>query len=343
MDDVNVLVAGVPYGYQGDYADGTWLTDAMASRIRDVSPRIRLEHLSAYAMNAGQQPSRPPHAMLVETSGTDRSWDALPAILFGPALAPAITPQLRLLQSASAGVEQLLGMVPAEVTLCNASGVHSAAIAETVLASILVDAKMLYQRRRDQAERAWRQLPCRELRGSVMVVLGTGRIGTATARLARTFGMRTIGVRRQAATAPEFDQVVSTAELLDVLPKADYLVIACPLTPETRGLIDAGAFAALKDGAYLANVARGAIVDEKALIETLREGRLSGAFLDSHVDEPLHPDNPLWDMPGVDVSPHDSHSSQLLGDNHVDLFCDNLRRLVDGREFVNVVDRSLGY
>jgi phosphoglycerate dehydrogenase-like enzyme len=343
METINVLVAGVPYGYQGDYADGRWLTPELAARITGVSDRIRLEHLSAYEMNDGRRPDRAPHAILTETSGTDRSWDSLPAVVLGPALEPAITADLRFLQSASAGVEHLLGMLPAGLPLCNASGVHAPAIAETVMASILADAKMLYRRRADQAERAWRQRPCRELAGTTMVVLGTGDIGTETARLAKAFGMTTIGVRRTAAPVAAFDRVVTTADLLDVLPLADHLVIGCPLTDATRGIIDAGAFAALKPGAYLANVARGAIVDEKALVEALLEGRLRGAFLDCHVTEPLPADHPLWDMPGVDVSPHDSHATQLLGEHHVALFCENLRRLVAGEPFVNVVDATRGY
>jgi phosphoglycerate dehydrogenase-like enzyme len=341
--EFNVLVAGVPYGYQGDFADGRWLTPAHIEAITSCHPGIRLEHPSVDELNSGVGPRRPPHAVLVETSGTLESWESLPAILLGPAFQQLVSPELRLVQSCSAGVEQLVALMPGGVALCNASGVHAPAIAESVLASILADAKLLYQRRADQEARAWRQLPCRELTGSVMCVLGTGHIGQAVARLAAAFGIRTVGVRRSARPTPGFDDVVGPDRLAEVVAGADYLVVACPLTPDTEGLVDAAVLKAMKPGGYLVNVARGAVVDEPAMVAALAQGDLRGAFLDCHVEEPLPADHPLWSLPGVEISPHDSHASQLLGDHHVDLFCRNLRRLLGGEGLLNLVDLSRGY
>jgi phosphoglycerate dehydrogenase-like enzyme len=343
METYDVLVAGVPYGYQGDYSDGRWLTAENIAAIEACHPGIRLEHLPVDDLNNGAEPQHPPQAMLVETSGTLTAWEDLPAILLGSAFRRLVTPALLMVQSASAGVEQLVDIVPEGVALCNASGVHAPAIAETVLASILASAKMLYQRRIDQAKRAWLQLPCRELGGTTMCILGTGDIGAATAQLATAFGIRTIGVRRTAQPAPGFDEVVTSDRLIEAVAEADYLVIACPLTPETEGLVDATVLKAMKPGGYLANVARGAIVDEAAMIDAFQSGHLRGGFLDSHVNEPLLPDSPLWDLPGVDVSPHDSHASQLLGDHQVALFCRNLRALTSGEPLINVVDIARGY
>lgn len=343
MAEFRVVVAGVPYGFQGDISDGRWLTPELTDKIEAVSDDIVVIHPSANEMNEGWTPEAPPHAVLVETSGAEASWEDLPAVVFGEPFLRLLGPELRFVQSCSAGVEQLTPIIPADLTLCNASGVHANAIAETVLASILARAKLLYQRRRDQADGTWRQLECRELTGDVMCVLGTGHIGSAVARLARVFGMETLGVRRTPDPADHFDAVVGTADLPDALSRSDYLVIACPLTDDTRGMIGTQQFDQLKPGAYLANVARGAIVDEPALVQALRDGRVGGAFLDCHVEEPLPPDHPFWTLPTVDVSPHDSHASQLLGHHHVDLFCDNLRRCLDGRPLRNLVDSARGY
>jgi phosphoglycerate dehydrogenase-like enzyme len=341
--EYDVLVAGVPYGYQGDFSDGRWLTSSHVAAIESCHAGVRLTHLSVDDLNAGAVPDRPPHALLVETSGTLAAWESLPAILLGPAFERLVTPELRMVQSCSAGVEQLVELVPPHVVLCNASGVHAPAIAETVMASILAEAKLLYQRRRDQADRAWKQLPCRELGDATMCVLGTGHIGQAIARLASAFGIRTVGVRRSALPTTGFDTVVESARLSEVVADADYLVVACPLTPATEGMVDAAVLNAMKPGGYLVNVARGLVVDEDAMVSALSDGQLRGALLDCHVQEPLPADHPLWQLPGVDISPHDSHASQLLGDHHVELFCRNLRRLVSGEPLINVVDLSRGY
>ena len=342
---LNVVVAGLPKAVQGaeDPDQGIWLTDEQKRRITSVADDVWLEHLPVSRLNAGQAPERPPHAIMVETSGSKKEIEIEQGILKMPGLETLFNPQLALLQSMSAGAEHLVGIMPPGVVLANASGVAAKAIAETVIAGILADAKMLRERFENQAAKRWQELPARELEGSVMAVLGTGNIGSQTATIARALGIRTVGINRRGNQVAGFDEIATTDQLHSVLSTADHLVIAAPLTPETRGLIDAKALAAMKAGGWVANVARGAIHDAGALVEALRSGHLRGALIDCHVHEPLPADDPLWNAPGALVLPHDSHASQLLGDRQVDLFVDNLRRLVAGEAFRNVVDLSRGY
>ncbi|MEV0364677.1 D-2-hydroxyacid dehydrogenase [Nocardia fusca] len=342
---LNVVVAGLPKAVQNaaDPDDGIWLTAEQKRRITGVAEDVWLEHIPVSELNAGASPQRPPHAIMVETSGAKKEIEIEQGILKMPGLEQLFNPDLKLLQSMSAGAEHLVGIMPEGVVLANASGVAANAIAETVIAAILAQAKMLRERWEHQAARAWTELPARELDGSTMTVLGTGNIGSRTAAIAQVLGIRTIGINRRGNAVPGFDETFPTSGLHEALSRSDYLVIAAPLTPETRGLVDAEALAAMKPGGWVANVARGAIHDADALVDALEQGRLSGALIDCHSTEPLPADDPLWKAPGAQVFPHDSHASQLLGDRQVDLFADNLRRLVDGREFRNVVDLSRGY
>ncbi|RCK71329.1 D-2-hydroxyacid dehydrogenase [Desertihabitans brevis] len=342
---LNVVVAGLPKAVQHaqDPDEGLWLTDEQRARVLGAAPDVRLEHLPVSQLNAGRGPERAPHAIMVETSGSKPSLDVEQGILTRSGLDVLLGPELRLLQSMSAGAEHLVGVVPDGVAFANASGVSAPAIAETVIAGLLADAKMLRERWRHQAARAWVELPARELSDTVLVVLGTGNIGASTARIARVLGIRTIGVNRTGQPVDGFDETTTTEHLHDALARADHFVIAAPLTPATRGLVDATALAAMKPGGWVANVARGAIHDADALAAALHDGHLRGALIDCHVTEPLPADDPLWAAPGATVLPHDSHASQLLGDRQVDLFVDNLSRLSQGRPLRNLVDLSRGY
>ncbi|GMA32829.1 D-2-hydroxyacid dehydrogenase [Litorihabitans aurantiacus] len=342
---LDVVVAGLPKAVQDatDPDRGLWLTPSQRERILAAAPDVRLEHLPVDDLDAGRGPERAPHAIMVETSGSKSALDVEQGILTRRGLDLLLTPELRLLQSMSAGAEHLVGIMPPGVPLANASGVSAPAIAETVVAGILADAKMTRERWEHQAAHRWVELPARELAGAVLTVLGTGNIGTTTARIATALGMRTIGVNRRGNPVETFDRTVPTAQLHEVLAETDYLLVAAPLTPATRGLVDAGTLAAMKPGGWIANVARGAIVDADALVAALHSGHLRGALIDCHVTEPLPADDPLWDAPGAQVLPHDSHASQLLGERQVDLFVDNLGRLARGEELRNVVDLDRGY
>ncbi len=174
-------------------------------------------------------------------------------------------------------------------------------------------------------------------------IIGLGEIGKSVARLCKAFDMTVIGTRRTTGPVAQVDEVFPVGELIERLAEADYVVVAVPHTPETESMLGAEAFGAMKPSAYFINVARGQVVDEPVMIEALREGRLSGAYLDALVEEPLPEDHALWDMENVFIVPHDSHSSPFIGDRLADIFCDNLRRYVARTSLKNVCDPERGY
>ncbi len=254
-------------------------------------------------------------------------------------------PGLRWVHTISAGVDHLLfpELRESETILTNASGVFNVPIAETVMAYILAVVKRLPEFWARQRERRWEKLPLRELRGLTVGIVGLGDIGAEVARLCRAFGMRVLGLRRHPAPSDAADEVMPPDRLHDLLARSDFVVIAVPLTAETRGMIGRAELAAMKPDAWLINISRGAIVDEDALVEALREGRIGGACLDVFAQEPLPPESPLWDLPNVIITPHNSWSSPRIEEREIDLFLENLRRYVAGEPLLNVVDKQAGY
>jgi phosphoglycerate dehydrogenase-like enzyme len=338
---VRVVVAGVPRSYQQPFADGRWLTDEHVARITAVSPCVELIHTSRAALAAGEIPVPGAEVLLIEASGDEPYRDEIPEDAF----ARLVTPRLRWVQSCSSGIGHILALnlLPDDVLLTNAAGVHADALAESVMTGILLHAKRIPERMERQRRREWAELHCSELRDKTICIIGTGNIGSAVARLASAFRMHVVGVRRSVTPTDYVDVVVEPASLHDALGRADYIVIACPLTSETEGMLGPDAFAATKRGAYLINVSRGKVVQEPALLAALADRILSGAFLDAHAQEPLPTDHPFWTTENVIVIPHDSHSSPHLGDNIVALFSDNLRRYLAGEPLRNAVDRNRGY
>lgn len=254
-------------------------------------------------------------------------------------------PNLRWVHTISAGVDHLLfpELRDSEVILTNASGVFNVPIAETVMAYILAVVKRLPEFWARQREHRWEKLPLRELHGLTVGIIGLGDIGTEVARLCRAFGMRVLGLRRRLAPSDVADEVLPPDRLHDLLARSDFVVIAVPLTAQTRGMIGRAELAAMKPDAWLINISRGAIVDEEALIEALRAGHIGGACLDVFAEEPLPAESPLWDMPNVIITPHNSWSSPHIEEREIDLFLENLRRYVAGEPLLNVVDKQAGY
>jgi phosphoglycerate dehydrogenase-like enzyme len=253
-------------------------------------------------------------------------------------------PKLRWLQTFNAGVDHPIfaRFLERGVRLTSAAGASAAPIAQTALAGLLMLARGFPRWLETQRRRAWEPHPLeaipRDLRGQVLVIFGLGAIGTELARLARALGLRVIGVRRGAARGDEpVDELHTPDALRQLLPRADWLAIACPLSDETRGAIDAEALARLPRGARLINVARGEIVDEVALIESLRDGRLGGAYLDVFASEPLAPESPLWSLPNVIVTPHNSAASRGNEARQIEIFLDNLARFGRGEPLRNEV------
>ena len=282
----------------------------------------------------------------------------LPAETFDRILSRA--PNLRWVHSASAGVERVL--TPSSrargLVITNARGVFSRPVAEYVMMMILSVTRRLPQLLELQAERTWQPLEARELRDVTVGIVGLGSIGRAVGALATAFGCRVIATRRRpeagSAAAPGdgdepylgslmLDRVLPPERLAELLAESDFVVLATPLTSDTMGLISDEAIAALKPGAWVINVARGELVDERALARALREGRMGGAVLDTFREEPLPPTSPLYDLPNLILTPHTSWSSARVVDRSVELFCDNLRRFAAGRALINVVDPNAGY
>lgn len=261
----------------------------------------------------------------------------------------ARAPDLRWLHTVSAGVERLLIPEVTEregFTLTNNSGAYDIPIAEFVLAAILSAAKHLPDYQRAQEDSRWdREHTHTELRDATLVVLGMGSIGGEVARLACGFGMNVIGVRRRLDLVgiPGVSRVVPPEQLAEVAAEADFVAVTAPLTPATRGLVSREVIARMKPSAWIVNIARGAIVDEPALLEALREKRIGGAAIDAWWTEPLPPDSEWWKLPNVIATPHSSHSSPRVRERTLALFLENLRRWKAREPLLNVVDVRAGY
>ena len=250
-----------------------------------------------------------------------------------------LAPKLAFIQSVSAGTDQYSrdAMRAAGIRVASAQGVNERAVAEHVIALILAIARKIPEARDNQAARKWRpmigDLSRREdeLGGKRVTIVGMGRIGSRLATLCRAFDMTVTGVKRDVSMgAGAADRVVARAQLLDALADADFVVLTCPLTPETENLVDARVLAAMKPTAHLVNVARGKVVDEEALVAALVAGTIAGAALDTVREEPLPATSPLWMLPNVLITPHSAGETRRYEDNVIDLLIENLDRIRRG-------------
>lgn len=264
-----------------------------------------------------------------------------------PASALRWAEKLRWIQAVSAGVERVDPQVFDQVVLTNGNGIAAEPIAEQVIGYVFALSRNLPQLLRRQIDHRWdRSMQAREVAGATMGIVGMGAIGTAVARRARGVGMRVIATRRSATErTPDLvaDEVCPPSDLTYLLEQSDVVVLATPLTPETRGLIGAAQLATMRPGSFLINIARGAVVDETALIDSLRCGHLGGAALDVVTAEPLAPGSPLWDFENVIITPHVSVFTNKHAGRVADFVCDNLRRYLSGQPLRNIVDPSRGY
>jgi phosphoglycerate dehydrogenase-like enzyme len=249
--------------------------------------------------------------------------------------------KLCFIQAIGAGTDQfpLEELKKRGIRLASARGVNYRAVAEHAMALILGLSRRLPEARDNQAKRVWRgmigDLSRREdeLGGKMLLVVGLGQIGGRLAQLAKAFDMRVVGLRRDPAIGRgEADAVHSMGEFKPLLPEADFVALACPLTKETERLVDAEALARMKPSAYLVNIARGRVVDEAALVEALAARRIAGAGIDVTVEEPLAPSSPLWGMEYVLLTPHTAGETRRYEDNVIEILRDNLGRLRRGEE-----------
>jgi phosphoglycerate dehydrogenase-like enzyme len=338
MESFNVLVITPSFDSATPHADEECLR-----RIRAVSPKINVKDGAALAF--------------AEFRGDNAEKEKLDALLgradviFGfimPANIIARAPHLKWVQVTSAGVDrhQDTEIWKSRVTLTGVSGIHATPIGEFVLGFMLMFAKGMPRSFRMKQTREWQRYPSGVLRGKTVGIIGLGHIGREVARLAKAFGMRVIATRRsakQAGKARNVDLLLPANRMSELLAESDYVVLSVPLTPETQHIMGEAEFKAMKPTAYIINIGRGRTIDGEALIRALDEKRIAGAGLDVTPTEPLPKESRLWDFDNVIITPHVSGGMENYMLRATDLFCENLKRYLNGRRLLNVIDRKKGY
>lgn len=307
------------------------------SRLSELYPQVRFVTLP---MQGGRMRAEYRAAEAMFRSAMDER-------LFDEILEGA--PDLRFVQIAAAGFDWMGGDVLARrmadgMLVTRSGNSFNAPIAEYTIGAMLSMTRQLPALYRAQQERRWIRTVARDFAGSTVVIVGTGAIGQEVAWRARALGAGAIGVSRSGSDVAGFDEVHAAGALGRVLPRADFLVLAVPLTAETRHMLGAEQLAQMKDTSVIVNVGRGALVDDDALVEALEAGRIAGAVLDAFATEPLPPDSPLWSATNVVITPHTSFRSEGNTDRLCADFCENLDRYLQGERLVGTMkEPTLGY
>ena len=255
-------------------------------------------------------------------------------------------PKVRWIHTGSAGFDWVAVPEVEErgITISRSADVMSIPMAEFALAAMLNHVKHLPALHDAQRRRSWEPPMHAELHGKTLLIIGAGSIGRRVGGLGRAFGMHVIGVKRDGAPVDGMDEVHPPSALDELLPRADHVVLATPLTPETEGMIDARRLSSMKARAYLVNLARGALIVEDDLVAALEEGVIAGAALDAFTVEPLPPEHRLWDTPNVFISPHASYRTPDIRARVFREFGDNLERYLAGEKVANTMRHpALGY
>jgi glyoxylate/hydroxypyruvate reductase A len=262
------------------------------------------------------------------------------------ALFPCPAPNLKLIFLTNAGLDSLapFGWLPPGVALLNNRGTHAAKSGEFAIMAILMLANRIPAMVTNQRKGLWRKMWGSVVGGRNVTIVGLGTLGGATAEHAARFGMNVTGVRAHPAPHPACAQVIGTDALEDVLPETDFLVLACPLTAATRGLMNRRRLECLPSAAGVVNIGRGELIDQDALCDLLDQEHLSGAVLDVFTPEPIPPGHRLWSTRNLVISPHTSADDPATYNPHsLDIFLDNLRAWRDGRAMPNRYDIARGY
>lgn len=337
----------------------SFLEPGHVDRIRSVDDRLDVHYDPALlprpryaADHVGEPFERSP-----DDEARWREWLAGADILFdfdrtNPEVLPELATKVRWIQGTSAGIGQLVARhryaerMP-DTVFTTASGVHAQPLAEFCVLSMTAFTRELPRLEHHRREKRWERFAGTDLEGRTLLIFGHGSIGARVGRVARALGMHVIGIKRSVEgvdpASLEADELHPPEALMEHLDRADVLVLAAPHTPETEGVIGREALARLPRGAVLVNVGRGALVDEAALVEALRSGRLGGAGLDVFEEEPLPASSPLWEMPNVIVSPHSAGTSHRENARITELFCENLRRFLAGESLLNVLEPARLY
>jgi len=261
---------------------------------------------------------------------------------------PANAPRLKWVQATSAGIGEYLvktGLSGSRIAFTTAAGVHARSLTEFAMLGLLYFFRGMPHLNAIKQAHHWERYTVRGLEGARLLVVGLGSVGREVARQAAFGGVEVLGLRRAPGQQPSegVSRMIDRSELRATLKTCDALVLSCPLTAETRLMIDKPEIEAFKPGMVLVNVARGGVVNEAEMIVALGDGRISGAALDVFETEPLPPENPLWDMPNVIISPHSASTVAAENGRIVDIFLDNLQRFADGRPLRNLYVHDRNY
>ena len=281
----------------------------------------------------------------------DVLWDFPPVAPGGKSIYDLV-PNLKWVQTTSSGVGQLirlLGVHNSDLLVTTARGVHAGPLSEFVFLALLSHMRQLPHLQAEQRRHHWERFCGDELAGKTLAIIGAGEVGRRVAAVGACFGMRVVALGRTGSdrTAEQLgvDVLFPRERLHDMLAQADALVLSVPHTAGTEGMIDEAALAALKPGGVLVNIARGQVIDQEAMIEALRSGKIGFAALDVFAVEPLPSDSPLWDLPNVLISPHSSSTAESENGKITDIFCHNLRCYLQGRrgDMQNILDKARMY
>jgi len=261
--------------------------------------------------------------------------------------------QLKWIHSPAAGVNQLMrpDLINSRVVITNAREVHAAPVAEHALTCLLALAKKIPQCARCQAKREWGQQKLwdepprpRQIAGATVLVIGMGSIGFEFTVRAKALGMRVLAIRENPGRGTNgADAVYGPAQLEEILPQADYVLLCAPVTPATTGLMNRSRLARMKPDAYLINVGRGSLIDEPSLLEALQNRSIGGAALDVFDQEPLPPESPFWSLDNLLITPHSAAATESIWERHYELIFENMARFLAGRPLLNEVDKKRGY
>jgi D-2-hydroxyacid dehydrogenase (NADP+) len=336
---VNVLVA-------------RWLEEGYRRQIAAVDPRIRVFYAAEQVAAETKRPRGP--IDLAPDEGVHAELDSLlreAEVIYGLRLPDNIlerAPHLKWVQTSSAGVDTLVGtkLWQSDVILTTTSGIHVIPMREHVLGMMLMFVRHAPVYFGNKQDRVWKQHIPDQLCGKTLGVVGLGRIGEAIARAAKAFDMRVVATRRHVAkhgTSSAVDMLYPADKLLEMLRESDFVVATVALTEKTRKLIGERELRAMKPTAYIINIARGSVIDEAALTKALKEKWIAGAGLDVFEKEPLPQNSELWTLPNVIITPHVAGLTPDYNARAMEVFCENLRRYLDGQPLINVIDRTRGY
>ncbi|MBI2908989.1 MAG: D-2-hydroxyacid dehydrogenase [Chloroflexi bacterium] len=328
--------------------------------VRDVTgllaQELRLEGLKDGRVRRLEEEARLDLARGADPGTRGESLDSLLAeaeIMFAWALAPenlmSRAPRLKWFHFSGVGVERYIhtDMFDGRITVTNGRGALATPIAEHVTGFIFTLAKNVPRLCQAKADKRWERFETLELTGRTLGVIGMGAIGSELTRMAKGVGMRVIATRRSAVkheyNVGYVDDVYPIGALLDLLRDSDFVALALPLTQESRKLIGERELRSMKRSAYIINVSRGQIIDERALLQALKEGWIAGAGLDVFDEEPIATDSQLWKLPNVVLSPHMAGNSDRRSYHVSRVFFDNLRRYISGQPLLNIVTRDRGY